>query len=293
MTNMLNEVLEYAIRKHKIGQLSAEERGRIYDTYAEILIMSKTARSYGLLLLEEAAMSLTEEIVYSSLLKCGLMLVCDGTAPELTEEILITRYWADEKNEAESLVGYAIIRSVLMIQDGMNPYIIEEFLLATISKEYREKCKMWMRARLDEYETKKKETSVKTYHEIDYKVLDEEVSRLANKLRLRLYNMSNSSIQQLLFRIDNDALSDAMIALTSEARDILFKNMSSQLATDLMSDISFKVRMIDGKYVADEDAIKCSLEEILYLIEHLGEAGGFFTDEEIAILLGELMDDDE
>ena len=83
-----------------------------------------------------------------------------------------------------------------------------------------------------------------------------------------------------------------MIALTSEARDILFKNMSSQLATDLMSDISFKVRMIDGKYVADEDAIKCSLEEILYLIEHLGEAGGFLDDDTLAILFGELFDDE-
>ena len=60
------------------------------------------------------------------------MLVVDGTDPELVAEIGMNRIVANGFSSFEGLVALMYYKAALMIQSGVNPCVIEEYLKSLI-----------------------------------------------------------------------------------------------------------------------------------------------------------------
>ena len=123
-----------------------------------IIDLSNTARKEGLLALEEAANGIEDEF-----LKKGIMLVVDGTDPELVRGIMETDLGCIEQRHKKSiavwekwgelgpawgmigtLIGLILmlkditVEGILSIQAGENPRVIEEKLKSFLSPSARE-----------------------------------------------------------------------------------------------------------------------------------------------------------
>lgn len=278
MNLMMENVRRHAIDQIKSQPLSEEEQEQLFDAISEVLVMSRIGRGTGLLGLEEEAQNLQKNIVHGELLKRAVNLVCDGTEPRIIEEILTSNYWADSQSRIEYVVGYIYIRGILMVQDGMNPRIIEEMLYAIIPAIYREKGKEWSEQVVGLYRDKKLAEDLEKYEQIDFVPSDQEVILYAGILEQKLRAMPDRDIQRTLREIDNDLLTSAMIALSDEAKEILFANMSRRLSYMIKTDILHKVWRINGEYRADEAAIEKALEIILNIIERLADTGELIGD---------------
>ncbi|MGN0339226.1 MAG: hypothetical protein ACI4D0_01895 [Lachnospira sp.] len=107
----------------------------------EIIIkFSNMARKGGLLVLEETACEL-EDKNGNNYLKAMIMLIVDGTEPQLVEDISAARYFSNGLNGYEGLQYLVFLVGSLAIQAGENPRVVEEKVLALlpehISSEYR------------------------------------------------------------------------------------------------------------------------------------------------------------
>lgn len=278
MNLMMENVRRHAIEQVKSQPLSDEEQEQLFDAIAEVMIMSRAGREKGLLALEEEAEKMEKTLVHYRLLKNGAMLVVDGTDPDIIEEILTSNYWVDSQSKIEYVVGYICIRGILMVQDGMNPRIIEDMLYAVVPAMYREKGKEWSDKVVGQYRDKKLAADLERYAQIDYQPTEQQVILYAGIWEQKLRTMTDKDIQRTLMDIDNDWLTSAMLALSEDAKEILFANMSRRLSYMLKTDILHKVWYINGKYQADEASIEKALERILQIIDRLSDCGELMGD---------------
>lgn len=278
MDIMLENVRLHAIEQIKSQPLSEEEQEQLFDAIAEVLILSRIGREEGLLALETAAEEMDKKIVHSELLKNAVNLVCDGTDPDIITEILTSNYWVDSQSRIEYVVAYIYLRGILMVQDGMNPRVLEEILYAMVPSICREKGKEWSDQIVGLYRDKKLAEILERYEKIDFVPSEQEVILYAGVLEQKLRAMPDWDIQRALRDIDNEYLTNAMIALSDEAKEILFANMSRRLSYMIKTDIVHKVWCLNGEYRADEAAIEKALEIILSIIERLTDAGEFIGD---------------
>lgn len=65
--------------------------------------------------------------------------MCDGSSAEDVTEILIARYWTKRLQGEDALLYFMMIMSILRVQDGVSPYLLECLLSAFISDESVEK----------------------------------------------------------------------------------------------------------------------------------------------------------
>lgn len=278
MNLMMENVRLNAIEQVKSQPLSEEEQEQLFDAIAEVVVMSRTCREEGLLALEEEAQEMEKNLVHYRLLKTGAMLVVDGTDPDIIEEMLTSNYWVDSQSRIEYVVGYLYIRGVLMVQDGMNPRIIEDMLYAIVPAMYREKGKEWSDKVVGQYRDKKLAADLERYAQIDYQPTEQQVLLYAGIWEQKLRTMTDKDIQHTLRNIENDWLTSAMIALSEDAKEILFSNMSRRYSYMVKTDILHKVLHINGEYRADEAAIEKALERILSIIDRLSDNGELIGD---------------
>lgn len=123
----------------KISHINVmEERKKnteiLTDVVETMYKLSMIAKKEGLLALEEAAYGF-ENLYNGKYLKSMILLIVDGTSPDLVEEICTARYFA------ANLLGYEALHYLIMmfgglaIQAGENPRVIEEKLLALLPTE--------------------------------------------------------------------------------------------------------------------------------------------------------------
>ncbi len=109
---------------------SAEDQRQCLDLISEILLLTKKARSLGLLSLIE-----TIETSSNRFLQKGLQLIVDGEKPPAVREILEISIMAGGFRGRELLERCIILEGLMGLQVGLNPKSIGELLLSFLGEE--------------------------------------------------------------------------------------------------------------------------------------------------------------
>ena len=250
------------------------------DTIQKICELSNIGRKQGLLALEDAVFHM-EELQNYTFLKKMMMLIVDGTYPDLVEEIGLTRYFALGVEGIEALQYILMIHGSLAIQAGENPRVIEEKLYALVPEEVAEigeepeDDELWMKV-----ETENSDMSVLDayYHGDIAAVPGDESYYLIKITDYAITSLDDRSIQRLLRELENGTLALAMKGLSGECRRRILTNMSERLALMVAEDMKLMgaVRIKDTA-----EAISCVFEILMKLIS----CEEIFTVDEEALCL--------
>lgn len=131
----MNDLL-YEVRKDAfVKARGIEPDERFFDMVYHMNLLARTAGKAGLLSLEEAAQKLPPEICFCRDIQRAVSHVCDGMDADDLAEILTARYWVKNLQGEDALLYFMMLLSVLKIQDGASPYLIECLLTAYFSDE--------------------------------------------------------------------------------------------------------------------------------------------------------------
>lgn len=235
-TGYLKELRHDAIAKQRNvipAESDIECLGRVlYD----VTSFAETARTYGLLAVEEESLTLDRQNEQEALLYEGVKLVIDGRSPEQVAEILTNIYWVRQPEGYAAAVSYIVIRSVLLLQEGEHPYTIRQLAASMLPVSVWETCMEIC----ERYEAKKKKSEAETarvYFETDFSRCDSlEVREALDLLERELSFMTDREIQRLLRDVDNNYLVQALVGMRKKARQIIARNMSSRLREMIMQD---------------------------------------------------------
>lgn len=251
---------------------SEDKEEKVIDAYDLVKILANVTRREGLLALEECAENLDISDVSMELLASLLMLLVDGTDPKILAEIGINKMISNNLTSYDGLISLIYFRGSLMIQAGMNPYLIDNYLKSMLPDSCRKILEKREREKKLFKDTDQPEDSIRRLCE-DNKEPDNEDYGIVNQTALTFIAISDKSMERLLREIDNTCIEVAMKAMPGKARKRVFDNVSTRLGILLAEDIAFMgpIRMKDV-----EDACKDILKIVVRLVDN-GEIVGFDT----------------
>lgn len=223
---------------------SVEERKKSTDILMDVVEtmydLSMVARKEGLLALEEAAYGF-ENLYNGKYLKAMILLIVDGTSPDLVEEISTARYFAANLSSYEALHYLIMMFGSLAIQAGENPRVIEEKLLALLPTEvetaYRDKQEVQEPISINA-SGNDNEACLEKYYKGGIAVTsDNEYYFQIKILDYAIRSLDDRSVQRLLRDVDNCDLTLAMKGLSGEARRCFLDNLSTRLAIMIAEDL--------------------------------------------------------
>ena len=233
----LNELRRYCNEMYSDRE-NSEKISKVIEAYDRAISFSDTARKEGLLALEEASEGLDLNDVTQEFLLQSIMLVVDGTDPELVAEIGMNRIVANGLSSFEGLVALMYYKAALMIQSGVNPRVMEEYLKSLMPDFVRKVLSQKIREGEPSEASKEIE---------DDKEINEKDHSIVNQTALTLMELSDREMQRLLRDIANNDLEMAMKGLPGKARARTFDNVSNRLGIMLAKDMLYMgpVRMRD------------------------------------------------
>ncbi len=245
------------------------ERDMIVETIELLVELSNTTRKSGLLGLEDRVNRLGD-INNGDILKEIVILVVDGTDPELVDEICTLKYFANDFKVFDALQYLMIQMGVLSMQAGDNPRIIEEKLLSIIPKPMEEEYLKRREKKKKEEESRTQAKELSKSHELYFQGgiaadPEEPAYYLVKAADYAIRSLRDRDLQRLLRDVDNNDLAVAMMVLSGEARRHIFNNTSERLADMLAEDMEFmgRIRLADS-----EAAIAKIFNIILKLMEY-------------------------
>jgi len=216
---------------------NSEKISRVIESYDRAISFSDTARKEGLLALEEASEGLDLNDVTQEFLLQSIMLVLDGTDPDLVAEIGMNRIVANSFSSFEGFVVLMYYKAALMIQSGVNPRVIEEYLKSLMPD--------FVRKVLSQKDCEKELTKASKEIEddkelilslcIDDKEINEKDHSIVNQTAMTLMELSDREMQRILRDTDNIDLIMVMKGLPGKARTRIFDNVSNRLGIMLAS----------------------------------------------------------
>ena len=111
-----------------------EKENMLREAVKRMISLSNLARLEGLLALEEAVEAITLETPEEALKQLIILLV-DGTDPEIMQGIGLSRYYAHLYTDYEALRYFIYLEGALSIQAGENPRVLEEKLKVMLPKD--------------------------------------------------------------------------------------------------------------------------------------------------------------
>ena len=119
-----------------VKEVVKQNKEKIEDVYKRVMKLEHIARREGLLALEYEAEFIPKETPLCNEITEMIELVVDGTEPQIFEELITIKFFAIHNyTEIEALLYFLYARSMLMIQAGMSPRLIEELFNAVIPNE--------------------------------------------------------------------------------------------------------------------------------------------------------------
>ena len=119
-----------------IKEVAGQNKEIIKDAYKRVMKLEHIARREGLLALEYEAQLMSKESHLCNQLIEMIELVVDGTDPQIFEELMTIKFFAVYNYSGiDALLYYLYARSMLMLQAGISPRLIEELFNAVIPDE--------------------------------------------------------------------------------------------------------------------------------------------------------------
>jgi len=244
-----------------LSSFTDSERRECLPVIELITMMANIARKYGVLALEEKAKELPESAQF---LKTGLMLIVDGTDPEIVRKILknyvlSTCVSHDGQGNAGLLRRMMEVEGILSVQMGENPRIIEETMLSMLGENFNKEARAFLDAPTVE------ESSPSGSPPIDISGLPriEGIQWLNDAL----LNLSDRDIQHIVNSQPQIkySLTTAMRGLSEAAQERLIFNMSRRSALTMIEDIKY--------YSESEADIEKAQFQVMSIIEKLQSNG--------------------
>lgn len=139
-----NLTLFYEVRKDVLEKIRDVEHGeRLFSMIHHMDLLVRIARKEGLLALEDAAKEIPAEIGFYQDIQSAVSYVCGGWKGEDIIEILTAHYWVKNLQGEDALVYFMMILSIIRIQDGVPPYLLECLLLSYLPDDDDEKYKQY------------------------------------------------------------------------------------------------------------------------------------------------------
>ena len=267
---MLHKFLMDRYDEMRLEGKSEDKEAKVIDAYDLVKELANVARREGLLALEECAENFDIIDESMELFSALLMLLVDGTDPKILAEIGINKIIANNLPSYDGLISLIYFRGSLMIQAGMNPYLIDVYLKSMMPDSCRKIIEKREREKKLSQVTDQPEDSIRRLCEDD-KEPDNEDYGIVNQTALTFIAISDKSMERLLREIDNTCIAVAMKAMPGKARKRVFDNVSTRLGILLAEDMAFMgpIRMKDV-----EEACKDILKIFVRLVDY-GEIVGF------------------
>ena len=251
----------------KVSDVIVNNRSEEGDTLllkgvAQMIELSNTARKEGLLALEDEVGGFGPTIAegMDGYLQQLIMLVVDGTDPEVVERIALTRYFSSGLKGYEAMLYLIYMDGTLLLQKGVNPRVVEEEISSMLPGDLYK----LRRDELHEKKAKYEEGKKKITH--NKELLDNFFSERApySPEDRGYYMMSlfdyvitttdDKAIQRLLREIEVNTLEIAMKHMSGPARKKFYVNLSQNLADMVVDDLEFvgPVRLVDALDATDK-----------------------------------------
>ncbi len=236
----------------KVAEIKEQEKSEapaVIEVYKEDVIqsidqiqeLSILGRKQGLLSLEEKAYNMNSP--REKYLKNMVMLIVDGTDPELIEDLCWMKYYSRNMYGYSGLLYLIQMRGALDVQQGVNPVVIVETIKCMIPEELEENFLAYEErktAEREEFFSKKplEYPDIAAFCKTEFMwEIDEEGYDDMKEIDAIFRYMHNHSMQRFLREVDNADLILLLKELSGEARKKVFSNMSSRLAIMIYEDV--------------------------------------------------------
>lgn len=116
-----------------IKEVAGANKEQIEDAYKRVMKLEHIARREGLLALEYEAEFIPKDTPLCNVITEMIEMVVDGTEPSIFEELMTIKFFTIHNyTKIEALLYYFYARSMLMIQAGISPWLIEELFNTVI-----------------------------------------------------------------------------------------------------------------------------------------------------------------
>jgi hypothetical protein len=259
----------------------------LFDAVEKMAALSCTARKEGLLYLEEATSDMDKSGA-DGYLSQMILLVVDGTEPEIVEEIGTAKYFASCASGYEALQLIAYLWGTLSIQMGANPRVLEQQLLSimpeSVCAAHNKKLEDEEKAREESFKAGREQDAVdmslvEKYSKSESPIKFGDDAYFITRILDYLFRegMEDRAVQRTLRDIDNSDLSLIMKVLGGEACSRIFNNLSQRLAVMIAEDIEHMGRVPLNNIVEAE-------YKVLRVIVKLYDCG------EITVANGEMVE---
>lgn len=263
MSELLVDVKRDAINKFD----ATKDVEPVFNAITTVIHMSIVGRKEGLLALEEMFVGSpsSDEAVAAPM----ILLVVDGTDPEIVAEVLTNSYWANKYEGNEALAQYALMRGTLLVQEGLNPRVIEELLKTLLPISLHEACGRYLEGKYAIWKEESDAKIMEGYKKWESIVLkDESIKKRVQEIEELILTLDDRAIQRILREIDNNDVVMSISAFSGKVRHLILKNTSKRLRLMLIEDL---LRMY--KWYREDDILAAAekMERIIYKLESMGE----------------------
>lgn len=247
----LNDMRHHAIAEQPLGE--SVEQAHIEQLGKAIYYVTRyagIARKYGLLAVEEEAMSLDRNNPMEALLFEAVELLVDSCNILWMSEMLSNRYWLNNPKGYEATAEYICIRGILMIREGHNRLWVQRLATSILPVEIKENC-MKISKEKEEQNRRKQNEVARIYFETNFSRNQEPMVRKSlEELEQELTHLTDKAIQCLLREVENNYLVQAMVGMCHSSRKKLARNMSYRLREMIMEDC-YQLADIDSMAIAE------------------------------------------
>lgn len=218
---------------------SFEEKKEAIELLGQVLELSKSAHSKGLLELENYL-----DLSYSKYLRQGLKLLLFGIEPPMLRKILEDYILVGDYKGKKLLEHIVIMEGLLLIQSGEYPWVIREKLSAFFGEELIDEIELRFGASIDLNERIADfmaSIKNKPYYSTETKSLEKEIEKITTR-----------SLQRLLREVDICVLAIGMKGASGKVQTKIVNHLSnmSKIALletlDLLNDLSIS-QIIDAQ----------------------------------------------
>ncbi|EOT24056.1 hypothetical protein C805_02267 [Eubacterium sp. 14-2] len=241
----INLPLLYEIRKDVFAKSGDAEYGeRFFSMMHHMDLLARTAGKEGLLALADAAKEIPLEVEFYQDIQSAVSYVCDGLEGEDVMEILTARYWIKNLQGEDALLYFMMILSIIRIQDGAPPDLLESLLMAYLpddaAEKYTEYKKQYQSARQEQ-------TPLEILLSHDPDIGEGGILVVKRLLEEKIEFADVQNLKGVITEAENTDLVISLKGLSVHARKKLFSVMSDDKADEYAGHCEYMgpVRQID------------------------------------------------